>query len=339
MSAFGWGFCVAWTCYVTPASVRRTLPGPHMALSPNPPLPVGDDPDAPATRLAPMLLEVLALCGYGLWMLLGLALALGIYSPGRGDALVPLGLGCAFVSAGLLATCLRLPPVPEWHGWRIGRAQRPTREAMLALATYLPMLGLAGMVRGDEQFWATRLLGGLLGLGSLVCLITSAYGYRTRRLADQAGLAAQLPISRLLSAAYGGGLWLWVCLVFQADLADALPYGRWTITLLLLAMLLGLVDGVGWHSLRGERLGERRPAAPPGLQSRRFLAAALMCGVPCLSLVLAPLLPGGHWLAVGGAAAYIVGKSLELWLYDVALTRFALTRSPEHLPGRWDSGY
>jgi hypothetical protein len=32
-----------------------------------------------------MLLEVLALCGYGLWMLLGLALARGIYTTGRGE--------------------------------------------------------------------------------------------------------------------------------------------------------------------------------------------------------------------------------------------------------------
>jgi hypothetical protein len=96
-----------------------------------------------------MLLEVLALCGYGLWMLLGLALALGIYSTGRGEALVPLTLGCLFVSAGLLLACLRLPLMPEWHGWPIGHSLRPTREALLALATYLPMLGLAGMVRGS----------------------------------------------------------------------------------------------------------------------------------------------------------------------------------------------
>ncbi|HUB89925.1 MAG TPA: hypothetical protein VMA74_09355 [Dyella sp.] len=272
-----------------------------------------------------MLLEVLALCGYGLWMLLGLALTLGIYSSGRGDALVPLALGCGFVSAGLLTACLRLRALSEWHGWRIGRAQRPTREALLALATYLPMLGLAGLVRGSEDFWATRLISLVLALCSLVCLVTSAYGYRTRRLADQAGVAAQLPISRLLSACYGGGLWLWVCLIFQADLPgnreEPLP---WAIGLLLLAMLLGLVDGVGWHSLRGSRLGEQKLQSPPDLQALRFLAAALICAIPCLSLLLVPVVPAGRWLAAFAAAAYIVGKSLELWLYDFALTRFAL---------------
>ncbi|WP_188794010.1 hypothetical protein [Dyella nitratireducens] len=282
-----------------------------------------------------MLLEVLALCGYGLWMLLGLALALGIYSPGRGDALVPLALGCVFVSAGLIAACLRLRTLSEWHGWQIGRVQRPTREALLALATYLPMLALAGLVRGTEDFWTTRVLSLVLALCSLICLITSAYGYRTRRLADQAGVAAQLPISRVLSACYGGGLWLWVCLIFQADLPasseESLP---WAISLLLLAMLLGLVDGVGWHSLRGSSLGERWQRPPQGLQSWRFLAAALICAIPCLSLLLVPVLPpAGRWLTPFAAAAYIVGKSLELWLYDFALTRFALAHPLEASSG------
>jgi hypothetical protein len=281
-----------------------------------------------------MLLEVLALCGYGLWMLLGLALALGIYSAGRGDALVPLALGCLFVSAGLVAACLRLRTLSEWHGWQIGRTQRPTREAVLALAAYLPMLGLAGLVRGTEDFWATRIISLVLALGSLACLITSAYGYRTRRLADQAGVAVQLPISRVLSACYGGGLWLWVCLVFQADLPHNTEESwPWAIGLLLLAMLLGLVDGVGWHSLRGYNLGASQQGSRQRLQARRFLAAVLICAIPCLSLLLVPVLPAGRWLTPIAAAAYIVGKSLELWLYDFALTRFALARLSEAPPG------
>ncbi|HUA79996.1 MAG TPA: hypothetical protein VL997_06470 [Dyella sp.] len=280
-----------------------------------------------------MLLEVLALCGYGLWMLLGLALALGLYSPGRGEALVPLALGCAFVSAGLLAACLRLRAISEWHGWHIGKAQRPTREALLALATYLPMLALGGLVRGDENFWTTRLTSTVLVLCSLFCLISSAYGYRTRRLAHRAGVAGQLPVSRVLSAWYGGGLWLWVCLAFQTDLTREMaePW-PWAIGLLLMAMLLGLVDGVGWQSLRGASFGDPQPR-PQGLQSRRFLAAALICAVPCLSLLLVPVLPGGRWLAPCAAGAYVIGKSMELWLYDFALTRFADARSADSAAG------
>ncbi|GLQ48528.1 hypothetical protein GCM10007862_35790 [Dyella lipolytica] len=295
----------------------------HMDISPHSSQSVSGDLETPPVGLAPMLLEVLALCGYGLWMLLGLALALGIYSAGRSDVLVPLALGCVFVSAGLVAACLRLPVMPEWHGWRIGIAHRPTREALLALATYLPMLGLAGLARGDEGFWATRLISVGLMLCSLFCIVTSAYGYRIRRLATQAGMTMQLPVSRVLSASYGGGLWLWVCIIFQANLTGgAVELWPWAIGLLLMAMLLGLVDGLGWQSLREPGLGEQRRRTH-GLQSRRFLAAVLICAVPCLSLLLVPILPGGRWLALGAATACVIGKSLELWLYDFALTRSA----------------
>lgn len=314
---------------------RKRACGLSPVLMVNPPPPsqsVNGDLDAPQVGLAPMLLEALALCGYGLWMLLGLALSLGIYRTGRGEALVPLGLGCIFVSAGLLAAGLQLRVMPEWHGWRFGTTQRPTREALLALATYLPMLGLAGLVRGDEGFWATRLASVALMVCSFACLVTSAYGYRTRRLASQAGIAMQLPASRVLSAWYGGGLWLWVCVIFQANLAgnvvEPLP---WAFGLLLMAMLLGLVDGLSWQSLGAPGPGEYRQTTK-GLQSRRFLAALFIWAIPCLSLLLVTVMPGGRWLAFCAATACVVGKSLELWLYDFALTRFAIARSVEPAP-------
>lgn len=292
-----------------------------MDIPSNTPQSVSGDLELPQVGLAPMLLEVLALCGYGLWMLLGLALALGIYSTGRGEALVPLTLGCLFVSAGLLLACLRLSVMPEWHGWQIGQSLRPTREAMLALATYLPTLGLAGMVRGSEDFWATRLTSVALVLCSMACLISSAYGYRARRMA-QAGVTMQIPLSRVLSACYGGGLWLWVCVIFQANLTGAnvepLP---WAIGLLMLALLLGLADGLGWQqSLRKPTPGERLRHTED-LQGRRFLAATLICAVPCLSLLVVPIVPWGRWLSLCAATAYVIGKTIELKLYDTAITR------------------
>lgn len=292
-----------------------------MPIAPKTSQSVSGDLELPHVGLAPMLLEVLALCGYGLWILLGLALALGIYGTGRGQALVPLALGCLFVSAGLLLACLRLPLMPEWHGWRIGRSLRPTREAMLALATYLPMLGLAGMVRGNEGFWATRLISVALALCSVACLVSSAYGYRARRMA-RAGVTMQIPLSRVLSACYGGGWWLWVCVIFQANFTGAsLEPLPWTIGLLMLALLLGLVDGLGWQqSLRKPSPGERLRRMED-LQGRRFLAAALICAVPCLTLLVVPLAPWGHWLSLCAAMAYVAGKTVELKLYDVVITQ------------------
>ena len=267
-----------------------------------------------------MLLEVLALTGYGLWMLLGLALALGIYSTGRGDVLVPLALGLVFVSAGLVAACLRLPVFRVWHGWRIGRSQRPSREALLALATYLPMFALAGMARGNDSFWATRLVSVVLMICSLACLIASAYGYRARRLFKRSHVASQLPISRVLSAWYGGGLWLWVCIIYQANLSgDAVESWPLAIGLLMLAMLLGLVEGMGWRALQAAELAESPPE--PNLQLWRFVAALLVCAVPCICLLIVPRWPDGRWLALLAACAYLAGKSIEMWLYDIALSR------------------
>jgi hypothetical protein len=275
-----------------------------------------------------MLLEVLALCGYGLWMLLGLALALGLYSTGRGEALVPLTLGCLFVSAGLLLACLRLPIMPEWHGWQIGRSLRPTREALLALASYLPMLGLAGMVRGSESFWATRLTSVALVLCSVASLVSSAYGYRSRRMA-QAGVTMQIPLSRVLSACYGGGWWLWVCVIFQGNLSGAeiepLP---WAIGLLMLALLLGLADGLDWQQSLRKPSPREQWRHSNDLQGRRFLAATLICAMPCLSMLIVPLVPWGRWLSLCAAGAYVVGKTIELQLYDVAITRLTEPDTP-----------
>jgi hypothetical protein len=305
-----------------------------MDISSNPSQSVGGDLETRQVGWAPMLLEVLALCGYGLWMLLSLALALGIYSTGRGEALVPLALGCLFVSVALIAACLRLPTVSEWHGWRIGRAHRPTREALLALATYLPMMALAGLARGNEGFWATRLVGIALMICSLSCLISSAYGYRARRLAGHAAVAMQLPLSRVLSACYGGGLWLWVCVIFQANLSgpDLEPW-PWGVGLLLLALLLGLAGGLGWQqSLREPSPGERRQHAS-NLFSQRFLAAVLICAVPCVSVLLVPIFAEGRWLALCAAAAYVIGKTIELKLYDAAVVR-SLEPDPPWPPNR-----
>jgi hypothetical protein len=305
-----------------------------MDISSNPSQSVGGDLETRQAGWAPMLLEVLALCGYGLWMLLSLALALGIYSTGRGEALVPLALGCLFVSVGLIAACLRLPTVSEWHGWRIGRAHRPTREALLALATYLPMMALAGLARGNEGFWATRLVGIALMICSLSCLISSAYGYRARRLAGHTAVAMQLPLSRVLSACYGGGLWLWVCVIFQANLsgADLEPW-PWGVGLLLLALLLGLAGGLGLQqSLRQPSPSERRQHVT-GLFSRRFLAAVLICAVPCVSVLLVPTFAEGRWLALCAAAAYVIGKTIELKLYDAAVAR-SVEPEPSWPPNR-----
>lgn len=237
-------------------------------------------------RLHARVLRVLANSGYGLWLLLGTALALGLYPAGRGDALVPLALGAALVSIAPLAALLRLPLAPDWLGWRFGRDSRPTGKAMLALATYLPMLGVAGLVRGDNLFWATRLAAAALALGSLACLIHA--------LSDDAQEGRWPIFARLVEAAYTGGLWLWLCLAAQ-DGDEPIHSVSWILALLLLALLVGEI--FRWRS------GDARSGGWPG----RLLFLALVYLVPCLIVLVQP---DGLLLSLAAVSA-MVGKSVE----------------------------
>ncbi len=261
------------------------------------------------------VMHALAVCGYGLWMLLGLAMALGIYSDGRGEALVPLTLGAALVSLGLLLAVLRLPGVPDWHGWRFGQMHRPTREALVALAAYLPMLAVAALARGDNVFWATRVASLVLMLCSLSCLLSGDHHDPARRLLDQQGKSILLPISRIVAGIYSGGLWLWSCVMAQ-DPGER-PGLPWVLGLLILALLQGLLESVRWQTLPNSR-----PAA--GAQpwsSGRFLAAVLVYAVPCILLLLAHFLRDSLWLAATAALSGLAGLCIEQKLYDRALAR------------------
>lgn len=273
----------------------------------------------PAPNYAVVALQVLATSGYGIWMLLGMALALGIYRNGRSEGLLPLALGAIFVSLGLLVACLRLRWVSEWHGWRPAQSNWPTREALLALSTYLPMLAVAGLVRGDNDFWATRLAGATLMLCSLGTLTYTARRFCNRLASGAQQHARQLSTSRVVTAWYAGGLWLWLCLITQED--DMHPAGTrpWIMTLLLLlALLLGLLEGMRWQAFQAPvaspaagRIRSYRPA--------RFIAALLVYGVPSTALLLIDMLDASRWLVGVAAVACLAGKTIEQHAYEVAL--------------------
>ncbi|WP_243048415.1 hypothetical protein [Dyella sp. RRB7] len=279
-----------------------------------------NEPGGPALirprRVGATSLQVAAFQGLGLWMLLGLALAVGVYPSGRGDALVPLALGALLLIIGLVAACVRAPWMPTWHGWRIGKDTRPTREALIVLASFLPMLAVAGLARGDNTFWATRLAGAALTLCSLVSLTVAGYADIKRRMPGlDTRLISQLPLSRVVSAAYGGGLWLWLCAAGQdgGDAADPRP---WIVGLLLLALLRGLVEGMRWQAVL-QRLPV--PRARLEVQPRRYLAASLIYALPCLALILASFDDGRLFMAALATLSCMAGMSIELSLYDEAL--------------------
>ncbi len=268
-------------------------------------------PRQAAPAAAAVLLQVLASAGYGLWMLLGLSLALGLYGFGRGDVLVPLVLGCALVSAGLVAAVLRLRAVPAWHGWSPGRSAWPSRDALAALAVYLPMLAVAGLARGDNDFWATRLAGAALVLCSAASMVYSARGQRPG-----------WP-SRIVAALYSGGLWLWLCMAGQ----DPLPDGAhlWILALLAGALALGLLENAYWQALDLPGPPADEPGRPHGDGAapgpRRLLAALLVYGVPCLGLLATSLFDPGVLPAALAALSCLAGRLIEQCLYAQALAR------------------
>lgn len=263
------------------------------------------------------LLRTLAQSGYGLWMLLGLALALGIYRGGRSEALVPLALGAVFVSAGLLVACLRLPGLSEWHDWLPARRTRPTREALLALVTYLPMLAVAGLVRGDNTFWATRMAGAALALLSAASLVYTVHRYRQRLSPNLLHRSVQLPVSRLVASWYAGGLWLWLCLAAQDGAVHLSGTRPWIMVLLVLALLLGLIEGLRWQALAPPE--GRVPLHRTRGRTARFVAALFTYAIPSLALLVVDLSDAGVPLVAMAAVSCLLGRAIEQRAYEGAL--------------------
>lgn len=283
---------------------------------------------APATNRpsrAAVLLQVLAAGGYGVWLWLGLSLLLGLSPLGRNGTLVPLALGAALAGIGLLLACLRVPGLTTWYGWQPRPNHRPPRSALMVLATWLVVLAVAGLVRGNNSFWVTRLAGTLLVLCSLVSLLQATHDDRAPLPAALQRATALLPACRITTAAYAGGLWLWLSVLAQDKFASDHGTYLWTLLLLALALGLGLLESALWQSLREPEAfaGEMRPDR--GWFSVRLTAALLTYALPCTALLLGGI-AGSLLVAALAAPGCALGLMLERHLYETTL---AATASPE----------
>lgn len=264
------------------------------------------------------LWRILTASGYGLWTWLGLALLLGMYPVGRSGTLLPLSVGTVLVGAGLLVACLPWRGASDWYGWLPRRDSRPTHAALLALATFLPMLAVAGLARGDNIFWATQLAGAVLMLCSLASLAYTGYRFRRQPSPASQSATTSLSASRLVFAGYAGGLWLWLC-VLALD-APVLPSNLypWILLLLGLALLLGLLEGQAWQAMGRE--GARGSAAREyPVQPARFVAALFTFGLPCTALLLARQDGIDVVAAAVAVPSCLLGRWLERYLYDARL--------------------
>ena len=292
---------------------------PIRELSPNAlPDPGATAIDAHLPGYAEILLRVLAISGYGLWIWLGMGLALGMEQIGRCDMRMPLILGTALVGAGLLLVCLRRPAASDWYGRQPGRDRWPTRAALMALVTFLPVLLVIILGDGHGHTPAMRLAGVALMLCSLVSLVYTAYRYRSQLSPGLQRVSSSLPVSRLVTAWYGGGLWLWLCTMAQGGLESPHRVYPWILLLLALALLLGLLEGMRWQSL-GAPHGGGSDMDMRNVPPARFVAAVFVYVLPCAALLLTERFGGGLLAATVAVPSCLLGKMLEQHVYETAL--------------------
>ena len=287
---------------------------------PNPAPPANDDDMPLRPESAAPLWRILAASGYGLWAWLGLALTLGMYPLGRGSTLIPLAIGAVMVGAGLLAAWLPWSGAPDWHGWKPRHDIRPTHAAMLALVTFLPMLAVGGLARGANDFWATRLAGAALMLCSVASLAYTGYRFRNRLSPSLQHAVSALPVSRLVFAGYAGGLWLWLCLLTQSEPVSSVGVYPWILILLVLALLLGLLEGLDWQAL-GNTGSHPGPLRDGALRPARFVAALFTYVFPCIALLLARTEGIDLIAAALAVPSCLLGKWMERRLYESLLVR------------------
>lgn len=296
-------------------------------VEPNAPT-AGPTPARSLFSIPRIVVQTAMATGYGLWMVLGTAVALGLYSDGRSEVLVPLSIGLVLVSLGLVATCLRLPFATDWHGWNPVKPMLPTPEGMVAMANYLPMLALAGLARGDNDFWATRLAGAVLMLCSLATLVYTARVASRGLPPHVASVANALPLGRTVSALFAGGLWFWFCITLQTE-GPSQAFTPWRLVLLAVALAVGVVEGMRWRAYRQLADTSGLPAhltmssAATSWSGWRLAIALLSVGVPCILVVLHPT---GPMLAVAAglaALSCIIGQCLEQRFYGRAYAQLA----------------
>lgn len=241
-------------------------------------------PSTPFAYVTLGLAAVMPGLGYALWALIGIGLASGYELSGRGEVLVQLALGLTLTCIGVLAGSGRRR---HWRALTQAAHAPPSRERLVALASLLPMLGVAGLVRGSNEFWATRLLAAAMAAGCLLTLLLAAERHaRHARDGGGAGLV-------LLGWLFGGGLWFRVCLATQVDT----HVSRIGTPLLLLLMVLGLTAAL----------------AGPRPSRRRLLASLLGFVVPCVLLALAST----RHLTLAATAAAAVCATIGLCLESV----------------------
>jgi len=279
--------------------------------------------------------------GYGLWFWLAWSYDLA-ERPAKGVALIALGLGFLLVSIGLLSSTLHLgKPLRAWRAFSQWRSSWLSREGVMAVVCYLPMLWFGAAIWHGQDHEIARALLAIISLAPVLCT-GMIYASLKPIPAWRHGLV--LPMYLLLAIFTGGLLLLSIRSLSSASVPT------WTgLATLIVAVLLWRLKRAYWRDLdRGdERLPDRASALglPAGREfhvferphteanyltremgfvlarkhSRRLrmlatIGFALLPALCAAAMWLFPNLDTSPWLVVAALSA-LLGTFVERWLF------------------------
>jgi DMSO reductase anchor subunit len=283
--------------------------------------------------------------GYGLWFWLALWGLFGSPS-GHGNAFVfvaGLALGFVLVSAGLLSSLGHLgQPQRAWRAFSQWRSSWLSREGVLAMATFVPAVGLVLPLTGFAlPAWLAHVFLLWLALGALATVACTAMIYASLRTIPAWSQARVLP-GYLLFALHTGGL------LFAALAALAGGFGNIVGLAVLFSSLalwwlkrgywktldvapapdraraLGLPAGRGVHVFERPHTEANYLTKEMGFvlarkhaRKLRVIAMWLFAAIPALFTL--PVwwfvhLEAAPWLCAAALAAY-AGALVERWLF------------------------
>lgn len=311
--------------------------------------------------LSVILFTTLSGAGYGLWWLLGVHLWNGHFPASNTLKLGALALGFVLVSAGLLSSTLHLGhPERAWRALSQWRSSWLSREAVAALLTYLPVLGIACLLWLDADATLIGRLGLLLAAFSLLSVFCTARIYSSLATVPAWHNAWVLP-GYLLLGLYSGGVLLWA---FQA--LGGYPLSRIPLAALAVMALAGTLLKLGyWHVIDRQRMpvdaasalglsgrGQVRRFEGPNTEAAflmkemgfrvarrharrlRAMAIVLAFGLPAMAMFGGYHARGAQcWLAPLAAAAVLLGILVERWLFFAQARHLAsVYYAPESAP-------
>ena len=290
-----------------------------------------------------LIFTTLSGAGFGLWIWLGLRIAIG----GPPQAFQALGWSLLLVFAGiavalgLLASFWHLgKPLRAWRAFSQWRTSWLSREGVLAVASFAPVLTLLLLLRTEQFDIATRIVAATLALLAIATVICTAMIYASLKPIPAWRHRLVVP-GYLLFALLTGGLPMLLSSWPGAHGIDgAMPHALTAIAIALLALKLIYwrdIDRTPLPQTRGDAIGlpQRTPSvferphteanyitremafavARRHARALRIASVLLFALVPLACLLLAWSQPGTGWTLPLATGCALAGAFLERWLF------------------------